>query len=168
MTPEIDRPLPGVAPAVLAGLYQHRLLTTTQIHALYTPRAGQRWTRKVLDLLKHRELVDRARGPGTLSCWFLTDAGADAVEAAGPRAEQRRRIATRAQAEGLLKQHTIAVNDVGTAFVLAARTRRDECDWRQEIAHPISTASVRHQPQFVIADALLTYLQAADDGELVS
>lgn len=169
MTPgsEIDRPLPGVASAVLAGLYQHRLLTTTQIRALYTPRAGQRWTRKVLDVLKRRELVDRARGPGTLSCWYLTDAGADAVEAAGPRAEQRRRVATRAQAEGLLKRHTIAVNDVGIAFMLAARIRRDECDWRHEIAHPISAGSIRRQPQLVVADALLTYLQAEDNGELV-
>jgi Replication-relaxation len=164
---EIDRPLPGVASAVLAGLYQHRLLTTTQIRALYMPRAGQRWTRKVLDVLKRRELVDRARGPGTLSCWYLTDAGADAVEAAGTRAEQRRRVPTRAQAEGLLKQHTLAVNDVGIAFVLAARIRRDECDWRHEIAHPISAGSVRRQPQLVVADALLTYLQAEDDGELV-
>lgn len=169
MTPaiKIHRPLPGVAPAILAGLYQHRLLTTTQIHALYTPRAGQRWTRTVLDLLKRRGVVDRVRGPGTLSCWYLTDDGADAVEAAGPRGEQRRRVATRAQAEGLLKRHTIAVNDVGIAFVLAAHTRRDECDWRHEIAHPISAGSVRRQPQLVVADALLTYLQAEDDGELV-
>jgi Replication-relaxation len=164
---QIDRPLPTAAPAVLAGLYQHRLLTTTQIHALYTPRAGQRWTRKILDLLKRRELVDRVRGPGTLSCWYLTDEGADAVETAGPRAEQRRRVATRAQAEGLLKRHTIAVNDVGVAFVRAARSRGDECDWRHEIAHPISAGSVRRQPQLVIADALLTYLQAGDDEELV-
>lgn len=167
MTPasEIDRPLPTVAPAVLAGLYQHQLMTTTQIHALFTPRAGQRWTRKILDTLKHRELVDRVRGPSRLSCWYLTEAGADAVEAAGPRGEQRRRVATRAQVEGLLKRHTIAVNEVGLAFVRAARARGDECDWRHEIAHPITAANPRHPPQLVIADALLTYLQA-EDGEI--
>jgi hypothetical protein len=163
---EVDRPLPGVAPAVLAGLYQHRLLTTTQIHSLYTPRSGQRWTRKVLGRLQRRGLVQRVRGPGSLSRWYLTEDGADAVEAAGARAEQRRRVATRAQAEGLLKYHTIAVNDVGIAFVLAARARGDECDWRHEIAHPISTGGVRREPQLVVADALLTYLQA-EDGELV-
>jgi hypothetical protein len=161
----MNRPLPRVAPAVLAGLYQHQLMTTTQIHALFTPRAGQRWTRKALDVLKRRELVDRVRGPGTLSCWYLTETGADAVEAAGPRGEQRRRVASRAQVEGLLKRHTIAVNDVGVAFVLAARARRDECDWRHEIAHPISAGSLRRPPQLVIADALLTYLQA-EDGEI--
>ncbi len=163
---EIDRPLPSVAPTVLAGLYQHRLLTTTQIHSLYTPRAGERWTRKVLTRLQHRDLVQRVRGPGSLSRWYLTEDGANAVEAAGARAEQRRRVPTRAQAEGLLKYHTIAVNDVGIAFVLAARTRGDECNWRHEIAHPISAGSVRRQPQLVVADALLTYLQA-EDGELV-
>jgi Replication-relaxation len=166
----IDRPLPAVAPAVLAGLYQHRLLTTRQVHALYTPTAGDRWTRKVLEVLKDRELVDRVRGPGTLSCWYLTDAGAEAVEAAGPRSEQRRRVPTRAQAEGLLKRHTLAVNQVGIAFVAAAHQRGDECgpdSWRHEIAHPISPGSVRRPAQLVVADAMLTYLQTGDDGSLV-
>jgi len=165
-----DRALPGVAPAMLAGLYQHRLLTTTQLHALYTPHARLRWTRRVLESLRARGLVDRVQGPGTLSLWFTTDDGADAVETAGPRAEQRRRVTTQAQAEGLLRKHTIAVNDVGIAFTTAARERGDECDsdsWRHEIAHPISAGSARKPPQLVVADALLTYLQAADDGALI-
>jgi DNA-binding MarR family transcriptional regulator len=163
------RPLPPVAPAVLAGLYQHRLLTTQQVHALYTPTDGDRWTRKVLEALERRELVDRVRGPGTLSCWYLTDAGAEAVEAAGPRGEERRRVPTRAQAEGLLKRHTLAVNEVGIAFVAAARQHKDECgpdSWRHEIAHPISPGSVRRPAQLVITDALLTYLQTGKDGSL--
>jgi hypothetical protein len=166
----IDRPLPAVAPAVLAGLYQHRLLSTRQVHALYTPTAGDRWTRKVLEALRSRELVERVRGPGTLSCWYLTDTGADAVEAAGPRGEQRRRVPTTAQAEGILKRHTLAVNQVGIAFVEAARQHRDECgpdSWRHEIAHPISPGSVRRPAQLVVADALLTYLQTGDDGSLI-
>jgi hypothetical protein len=164
------RALPGVAPAMLAGLYQHRLLTTTQLHALYTPRSRPRWTRRVLEALKARGLVDRVQGPGTLSLWFVTDAGADAVETAGPRAEQRRRVTTPAQAEGLLRAHTIAVNDVGIAFTLAARKRGDECgpdSWRHEVAHPITAGSARKPPQLVVADALLTYLQTAEDGGLV-
>jgi hypothetical protein len=166
----VARPLPAVAPSVLAGLYQHRLLTTLQVHALYTPAAGQRWTRKVLAALAQRGLVDRVRGPGTLSCWYLTDTGADAVEDTGPRGEQRRRVPTRAQAEGLLKRHTLAVSDVGIAFVKAARQRGDECNsdsWRHEIAHPISHGGARRPAQLVVADALLTYLQTADDGALV-
>lgn len=164
------RALPGVAPAMLAGLYQHRLLTTTQLHALYTPQARLRWTRRVLESLKARGLVDRVQGPSTLSLWFATEDGADAVETAGPRAEQRRRVTTQAQAEGLLRKHTVAVNDVGIAFTHAARERGDECgpdSWRHEIAHPISAGSARKPPQLVVADALLTYLQTAADGALV-
>lgn len=164
------RALPAVAPAMLAGLYQHRLLTTNQLHALYTPQARPRWTRRVLEGLKVRGLVDRVQGPGTLSLWFVTDDGADAVEAAGPRAEPRRRVTTPALAEGLLRAHTIAVNDVGIAFTSAARERGDEFgpeSWRHEIAHPVSAGSARKPPQLVVADALLTYLQAADDGALV-
>jgi hypothetical protein len=154
---------------MLAGLYQHRLLTTKQLHALYTPNTRQRWTRRVLEALKTRGLVDRVRGPGTLSQWFITDDGADVVESAGPRTEQRRRVTTQVQAEGLLRRHTLAVNDVGIAFTLAARERGDECgpdSWRHEIAHPISAGSIRKPPQLVVADALLTYLQTAEDGSL--
>lgn len=170
MSTTTHRALPSIAPAMLAGLYQHRLLTTTQLHAIYTPQSRPRWTRRVLEGLKARGLVDRVQGPGTLSLWFVTDAGADAVETAGPRAEQRRRVTTRAQAEGLLRAHTIAVNDVGIAFTNAARERADECgpdSWRHEIAHPISAGSARKPPQLVVADALLTYLQTTEDGALV-
>lgn len=165
----LDRRLPGIATAMLAGLYQHRLLTTKQLHALYTPDSRLRWTRRVLEALKARGLLDRVQGPGTLSQWFITNDGADVVESAGSRAEPRRRLTTRAQAEGLLRKHTLAVNDVGIAFTLAARERGDECgpdSWRHEIAHPISAGSVRKPPQLVVADALLTYLQTSNDRSL--
>jgi hypothetical protein len=33
------RALPPVAGSMLAGIYAHRLLSTTQLHALYTPAA---------------------------------------------------------------------------------------------------------------------------------
>jgi hypothetical protein len=160
------RALPPIAPAILAGLYQHRLLSTPQIHALYTPQAGARWTRRTLSLLAEHGLVDRVRSPRTLSLWFLTEAGADTVESAGPLAEPRRRVTTRAQAEGPLRAHTIAVNHVGIAFVLAARQHNDECSpdsWRHEIAHLISPTHGRRRPgELIVADALLTYLQTTD------
>jgi hypothetical protein len=164
-----DRPLPAVATEVLAGLYQHRLLSTSQLHALYTPQARLRWTRRVLGLLATRGLVDRAQGPGTHSLWFLTEYGADTVETAGPRAEPRRRLVGPAQAEGPLRKHTLRVNDVGVAFVRAARERGDECgpeSWRHEIAHPISPARGRRPAELAVADALLTYLQTGEDGSL--
>jgi hypothetical protein len=164
-----DRPLPSVATEVLAGIYQHRLLSTKQLHALYTPHSKPRWTRRVLGLLAERRLVDRAQGPGTLSLWFLTEYGAETVETAGPRAETRRRLVGPAQAEGPLRKHTLAVNDVGIAFVRAARERGDECgpeSWRHEIAHPISLARGRRPAEMAVADALLTYLQSGEDGSL--
>ncbi len=154
---------------MLASLYQHRLLTTAQLHALHTPDDGLGWTRRVLRLLLDRQLVDRVQAPGRLSHWFLTEAGADAVETAGPRAEPRRRVPTCAQAEGPLRAHTIAVNDVGIAFVKVARERGDECgpdSWRHEVAHAISPWRGRRPAELVIADALLTYLQVDKDGAI--
>ncbi len=165
-----ERRLPVVATAMLAGLYQHRLLSTLQLHALYTPEQRLRWTRRVLGRLATRGLVDCVQVPHTSSLWFLTEYGADTVETAGSRAEPRRRLSTVAQAEGPLRAHTLAVNDVGIAFVKAARERGDECSpesWRHEIAHPITTARGRRPAELVVADALLTYLQAAKDGSFV-
>jgi hypothetical protein len=171
MSPRVpgDRPLPAIATEVLSGIYQHRLLSTTQLHALYTPHATPRWMRRVIGLLASRGLVDRAQGPGSLSLWFLTEYGAETVETAGPRAETRRRLVGPAQAEGPLRKHTLRVNDVGIAFVRAARARGDECgpeSWRHEVAHPISLARGRRPPDMAVADALLTYLQTSEDGSL--
>lgn len=161
--------LPPVAGSMLAGIYEHRLLSTIQLHALYTPNARLQWTRHALVQLQQRSLVDRIHSPRRLSLWFLTDAGADAVERAGQRGELRRRVASREQAEGPLKSHTIAVNQVGVEFVHAARAHGDECgpdSWRNEVAHPISQARGRKPAELVIADALLTYLQIGGDGAL--
>jgi len=163
------RPLPTAATSMLAGIYRHRLLSTTQLHDLYTPSASARWTRTLLTLLERRALVDRVESPRRLSLWFVTESGADAIETTGTIVELRRKVATREQAEGPLKAHTIAVNQVGVAFVLAARERGDECapdSWRNEVAHPISLARGRRPAELVIADALLTYLQAGSDGGL--
>ena len=88
---------------------------------------------------------------------------------AGPRAETRRRLVGTAQAEGPLREHTLRVNDVGIAFVRAARELGDECgpeSWRHEIAHPISPARGRRPADQAVADALLTYLQTGKDGSL--
>jgi Replication-relaxation len=164
-----DRPLPAVTTEVLAGIYQHRLLSTSQLHDLYTPTARPRWTRRVLALLAARGLVDRTQGPGRLSLWFLTEYGAETVETAGPRAENRRRLVGSAQAEGPLRKHTLRVNDVGIVFARAAREHGDECgpeSWRHEVAHPIALARGRRPPELVVADALLTYLQTGRDGSL--
>ncbi len=163
--------LPTVAVDVLESLHQHRLLVARQVHALHTPSASLRWTQHILTQLYKRGLTDRATGPRGLSLWFTTSDGADAVRSAGTLAEPRRRVTTPAQAAGPLRAHTLAVNDTGIAFVEAARERGDDgCDplsWRHEIAHPYTARRSRHGTHLVIADALLSYLQAAPDESLI-
>lgn len=160
-----------VAPEVLESLYQHRLLSTPQIHALHTPSATMRWTQHVLAELAGAELVQsigtRSRPPTKL--WFLTPAGHDTVEAA-PHLEPRRKEVTLPGAAGQLQAHTLALNDVGVAFVRAARERGDECGalaWRHEIPHPTGPGAGRgaRGGDLVIADAVLRYTLYGEDGD---
>lgn len=161
-----------VAAEILESLYQHRLLSTPQIHDLHTPGATMRWTQQVLAELAGAELVQsigtRTRPPTKL--WFLTDAGGETVESA-PRLEMRpRKRVTLADAAGPLQAHTLAVNDVGVAFARAARERGDECGplaWRHEIAHPIGPGAGRgaRGGEVVIADAVLRYTRYGETGD---
>jgi DNA-binding HxlR family transcriptional regulator len=159
------------APEVLESLYQHKLLSTPQIHELHTPAATMRWTQQVLAELAGAELVQaigtRTRPPTKL--WFLTPAGHETVEAA-PHLESRRKEVTLAGAAGQLQAHTLAVNDVGVAFVRAARERGDECGplaWRHEIAHPVGAGAGRgaRGGELVIADAVLRYTLYGEQGD---
>ena len=63
------------------------------------------------------------------------------------------------------------MNDTGIAFVKAAREHAgDSCgplSWRHEIAHPYTAGRGRHGAHLLIADALLSYLQAAPDESLI-
>jgi hypothetical protein len=168
--PEL-RALPAVAVEVLESLHQHRVLTARQIHALHTPSSTVRWTRLVLAQLTGRGLAERVNGPRGSGLWFLTRQGVDTIHAAGTLAEPRRRVTTPAQAAGPLRAHTLAVNDTGIAFVEAARERAgDDCgplSWRHEIAHPYIAGRGRNGTHLLIADALLSYLQATPDESLI-
>jgi hypothetical protein len=165
------RALPTVAVEVLESLHQHRLLTVCQVHALHTPSTRPRWTYRILAGLAERGLADHVAGPHRRGLWFLTAQGADPIQAAGTLAEPRRRVTTPAQAAGPLRARTIAVNDTGIAFVKAARERDgDGCgplSWRHEIAHPYTAGRSSNGTHLVIADALLSYLQAAPDESLI-
>jgi Replication-relaxation len=165
------RALSTVAVEVLESLHQHRLLTVRQVHALHTPSTRPRWTYRILAGLAERGLADHVAGPHRRGLWFLTAQGADTIQAAGTLAEPRRRVTTPAQAAGPLRGHTIAVNDTGIAFVKAARERDgDGCgplSWRHEIAHPYTAGRSSNGTHLVIADALLSYLQAAPDESLI-
>jgi hypothetical protein len=167
----IARALSTVAVEVLESLHQHRLLTVRQVHALHMPSTRLRWTYRILAGLAERGLADHVAGPHRQGLWFLTAQGEDTIQAAGTLAEPRRRITTPEQAAGPLRAHTLAVNDTGIAFVKAARERDgDGCgplSWRHEIAHPYIAGRGRNGAHLLIADALLSYLQAAPDESLI-
>ena len=155
---------------IMASLYQHRLMSTSQLHAMHSPTTSMQWVRQVL-----RELCDdhgyvtaiKQRGGGAgepMRLWFLTEQGANAVELT-PRGEDRRTIVSDAGAAGQLQAHTLAVNDVGIAFMAAARARGDICGalaWRHEVAHGIGGGAGRRGER-VIADAVLEYTLSGED-----
>lgn len=158
---------PSIRVEVLESVGQHRLLSTTQIHDLHMPGASMRRTQEVVKGLRDDGLVAAVRRPGGMGLWYLTASGADALDAIPSRAEERRAAITREKAAGPLQEHTLAVNEVGVAFVRAARERGEECgpfDWFHEIAHPLGPPPGRRAPEQLIADAVLTYQLAGPGG----
>lgn len=149
---------------MLAALADHRLLTAGQLGILHAPQAGRRWPQKVMARLVDAGLVGFVRVGGATRVYYLTPDGA---RAAGAHAAVVASGA--AHAAGPLRAHTLAVNDVGLAFVQAARARGDEFGpqaWRHEIAHSIGPPAPGRRTELVIADAVLTYLQHLQDGGL--
>jgi Replication-relaxation len=154
---------------ILESLYQHRLLRTRQVHELHAPDASRRRTQELLSRLRVSGLAEMARDRVGGGAWYLTPAGLEAAETITSRAEQRRKLVTPAAAAGPLQEHTLAVNEVGLAFVRAARERADDCGpfaWRHEIAHPLGPAPGRRRSEQLIADALLTYQQEGGIGDV--
>lgn len=156
------------AAAILESLGQHRLLLTRQVGELHLPGASRQWANSRLARLRVAGLAAGTRGPGGRLLWHLTERGADALDAIPSRAETRRKVIAPEQAVGPLLEHTVAVNDVGIAFVRAARGRGDECgpfDWRHEIAHSLGPPPGRRTPEQLITDAILSYQLAEGDGQ---
>jgi hypothetical protein len=162
--------LPAVATEVLTSIYQHRLLSTNQVHAMHLPGCTRRWAEQVLSQLARRGLTAFVRpGRGGLRLYYLTLTGARAVELISTRVETRRKLITPEQAAGPLWRHTLAVNDTGIAFMAAARERGDDFSalgWRHEIAHHIAPPAGYGRGELLISDALLTYLAHGPDGAL--
>jgi len=158
----------SVSVEVLESLNQHRLLLARQVHELHTPRASRRWAQEQLAMLGGMGLAVATPLTRRRLGWYLTERGADAVEAIPSRAETRRKVLAPEQAAGPLQAHTIAVNDVGLAFVRAARERLEECgpfDWRHEVAHSLGPPPGRRMPEQLISDAVLTYQLAEPEGQ---
>lgn len=152
---------------VLESVYVHRLLTTPQLRRLHTP-AGEtrdpRWMQKRMAALARRGLVTwryhRGRSYGR-RCWFVTQAGADSLEALAGDGTHRRVLVTPEGAAGIHQAHTLAVNEVGLAFAEWAKHHGDECGplaWEHEVAHRLRDGSggVR-AGDVLVADAVLHY-----------
>jgi len=93
---------------------------------MYGERHSVRWTQRLLVSLEERGLV--ARGVSRLSgagfLWYLAERGLDQVDPLALNGSAVQLLTTK-QAEGPLQMHTLAVNDVGLAFMRAARDRSD-------------------------------------------
>jgi hypothetical protein len=174
MIDESASPSPMGAPRpvgveMMASLYQHRLLSTEQLRAMHCPHTSEQWGRQVLRELKNAGYVTSTNKRGgsrgePMRLWFLTELGASTVELT-PQGEGRRIIVSDAGAAGQLQAHTLAVNDVGIAFMNAARARDDICGalaWRHEVAHNIGGGAGRRGER-VIADAVLEYTLSGED-----
>jgi hypothetical protein len=153
---------------VLGSLAQHRVLTAAQVHAMHLPGVRIRQAQRLLADLAREGLADHATGLRAQRVWFATAGGIEAVRSAGAL-EGEPPLLDRRSAAGRLMAHTLAVNDVGIAFLLAAR-RRDEgfgaLSWRHEVAHPMGAGRGRRR-RWKVADAVLTYLRAEGEETVV-
>ncbi|WP_195905976.1 replication-relaxation family protein [Parafrankia discariae] len=165
-------PLSETDTAVLMSLYQHRLMTIAQIHDLHTPASSSRWTRKVVDRLTVRGLIDHVRQAGRSNrrVWFVTNLGAQVVEDAGqilPRPGYRPSPET---AAGPLQAHTLGCNEIGLSFARAARALGDDCGpgaWHHEWATRIAdhTPGAARWSNMIASDLLLRYLHRGPHGD---
>lgn len=161
--------LPEATIEILASLAQHRVLTTEQVREIHLPNNHARWAQQVLGRLHRAGLVAFTRPPHSgQRLWFATEEGVRLAQSSHAL-EGKPRPLQGAEVAGQLQAHTLAVNEVGIAFLRAARERGDECgplSWRHEIAHPLSRGRGRRR-RTLFADAVLTYLRE-EDGRLVA
>jgi hypothetical protein len=154
----------GAAPWIeaLAALAQHRVLTARQARAMLLPGQGLRQAQRLLADLGREGLADHATGLRAQFVWFATERGIEAARAAGAL-EGDPPLLDRRSAAGRLMAHTVAVNDVGMAFMEAARERGEEfgpLSWRHEVAHPLGAPGRGRRRRWKSADAVLTYLRS--------
>ncbi|MFD9047875.1 replication-relaxation family protein [Streptomyces zaomyceticus] len=148
-------------------LYQHRLVSTRQLHRLVTPHHTRtEYMRRQLHTLREAglaEAVGRRSTGQTELLWWLTEKGAQAVEAVGLLQPRAYRMTPEA-ALGPLQEHTLAVVEAGAAFVEHARRLGHECgplDWSPEIAHYYRDESRPGEELCLVPDAVLSYVHTA-------
>ncbi|MEU0489985.1 replication-relaxation family protein [Nocardiopsis sp. NPDC006139] len=150
-------------------LYQHRLATTDQMRRLLTPNTTTaQYIWRILDGLRKHRLVESVSAGGRRQHhrWFLTAAGADAVEQEGSVPVRRYRM-TRDRAAGPLQRHSLAVTEVGVLMVEDARRRGDSfgpLSWIPEVAHRFAKGEGEVGDTHVISDALMHYTRVNPSG----
>ncbi|WP_028647940.1 replication-relaxation family protein [Nocardiopsis sp. CNT312] len=160
-----------LAQHALAVLYQHRLVTSHQLARLLTPEANsRRYMLHILHRLRQQGLADRVVPPGRRPHrWFLTLAGARAVQEAGQLSARPYRMSPE-RAAGPLAEHMLAVVETGLAFFAHAHRLDDEfglLHWVPEVAHRYTKGSGRFADTHVISDALMHYITVRPDGRRV-
>lgn len=158
------RPLTEFETELVASLYLHRLLTTSQIYRLHDRGVQVRAVQKKLTRLEAQGYVTKVVGPmpGREYRWFLTGLGAEMAELAGDVPVRKYRMSAHAAASGHAK-HLMAVNDVGVALTEAAIVAGDDFDWRRW-QHEISHSYGRAADDRLSVDAVVTYDVVTDAG----
>ncbi|MGH3452516.1 MAG: replication-relaxation family protein [Haloechinothrix sp.] len=156
----------GVAAEILESLVIHRLLSTRQVGEMHAPGTSRQWVSRHLNGLRSQGLVDRAltRTRPPEAVWFATQQGR---AGAGLQAGSTGRVVTPESATGPLTAHLLGVNEVGLAFMRAARARGDECGplaWRHEVAHRTPDGK---SGALVVADAVLEYFLFEPEREVL-
>lgn len=171
-------PYPHTGPAGLGQIarqavqviYQHRLVSTRQLHHLVTPHhTRNEYLRRQLHTLRGAglaETVGRRVTGQTELLWWLTEKGARSVETVGLLPPRPYRMSPEA-ALGPLQEHTLATVEAGVAFVDWARHLGHECgplDWAPETAHYYREDSRPGEELSLIPDAVLNYVHTDQEA----
>ncbi|MFI8930610.1 replication-relaxation family protein [Streptomyces sp. NPDC053474] len=167
------RGLSRLGQQLLPVLYQHRLVSTSQLRRLLTPHAASvaYVRRQLADLRRAGLAAATVRRDGRMGrgehLWYITARGADIVEYDRQITTRAYRISPEAAASQL-QEHTLAVVESGLAFTTWARALGDECgplDWEPELAHRVRDGDSRLGDEaFVIPDAVLRYTRTTPSG----
>ncbi|SHH34473.1 replication-relaxation family protein [Streptomyces sp. 3214.6] len=159
LTPSPVEPLPH---QLLTALAQHRMATTSQLHALLRPNATRQAISRPLNTLRRRHLVGYTVLPrsNTTRAWYLTGEGARLTRDFPALRGRPPYPITTATAASLKTPHTLTVVRTHLAFVTDARRRGDEhgpLDWTPEVSHPLGDG------ERLIADAVMHYTLTSGD-----
>ncbi|OLE20403.1 MAG: hypothetical protein AUG49_25360 [Catenulispora sp. 13_1_20CM_3_70_7] len=148
--------------SVLAAIYTHRIVPTSQLRTWLDPnhehndgRTMQKnlaalRTRGLIDVLSHRRRSERL--------WFATRAGAAAAEASHLVVPRTWRMTPDKLQKGVNPDHTVATNEAATILRAAALAAGHECgplDWSNEVPHRWGKAGTNEGRRSVIADAVM-------------